>query len=57
MTRAGCGDGRTPRSSSLRVVGHARGGEQDPDMICEVFVLAPTELVGGDELRPGHGGA
>jgi len=21
------------------------GNQQDPDMICEVFVLAPTELV------------
>ena len=28
-----------------RVVGFMSGNQQDPDMICEVFVLAPTELV------------
>jgi uncharacterized protein YbcI len=32
------------------VVGFMSGNQQDPDMICEVFVLAPTELVDGDEL-------
>jgi uncharacterized protein YbcI len=32
------------------VVGFMSGNQQDPDMICEVFVLAPTELVTGDEL-------
>jgi hypothetical protein len=26
------------------------GNQQDPDMICEVFVLSPTDLVGGDDL-------
>jgi uncharacterized protein YbcI len=33
-----------------RVVGFMSGNQQDPDMICEVFVLAPTELVDGDEV-------
>jgi hypothetical protein len=28
------------------------GNEQDPDMICEVFVLAPSDLVPGDEIEP-----
>jgi uncharacterized protein YbcI len=32
------------------VVGFMSGNQQDPDMICEVFVLAPTELVDGDKL-------
>jgi uncharacterized protein YbcI len=32
------------------VVGFMSGNQQDPDMICEVFVLAPTELVDHDEL-------
>ena len=32
------------------VVGFMSGNQQDPDMICEVFVLAPTDLVDGDEL-------
>ncbi len=33
------------------VVGFMSGNQQDPDMICEVFVLAPTDLVNGDEWR------
>src|SRR4051812_27355220 len=32
------------------VVGFMSGNQQDPDMICEVFVLSPTDLVDGDEL-------
>jgi hypothetical protein len=27
------------------------GNQQDPDMICEVFVLSPTDLVADHELR------
>jgi len=27
------------------VVGFMSGNQQDPDMICEVFVLAPTDLL------------
>jgi hypothetical protein len=26
------------------VIGFMSGNQQDPDMICEVFVLAPTDL-------------
>ena len=33
-----------------RVVGFMSGNQQDPDMICEIFVLAPTDLLDGDEL-------
>jgi uncharacterized protein YbcI len=33
------------RATDRRVVGFMSGNQQDPDMICEVFVLAPTELV------------
>ena len=32
------------------------GNQQDPDMICEVFVLAPTDLVDGKELQDPAGG-
>jgi uncharacterized protein YbcI len=32
------------------VVGFMSGNQQDPDMICEVFVLAPTELIDAGEL-------
>ena len=32
------------------VIGFMSGNQQDPDMICEVFVLSPTDLLGEDEL-------
>jgi uncharacterized protein YbcI len=32
------------------VIGIMSGKQQDPDMICEVFVLSPTDLVDDDEL-------
>jgi uncharacterized protein YbcI len=38
------------RATGRRVVGFMSGNQQDPDMICEVFILAPTDLVGEDEL-------
>jgi uncharacterized protein YbcI len=34
-------------ATARRVVGFMSGNQQDPDMICEVFVLAPTDLVDG----------
>ena len=37
-------------ATGRRVVGFMSGNQQDPDMICEVFVLAPTDLVDGDEV-------
>jgi uncharacterized protein YbcI len=33
------------------VIGFMSGNQQDPDMICEVFVLSPTDLVEERELR------
>ncbi len=33
------------------VVGFMSGNQQDPDMICEVFVLAPTDLLSSSEQR------
>jgi len=41
-------------ATSRRVVGFMSGNQQDPDMICEVFVLAPTDLV---DTPPGFAGA
>jgi uncharacterized protein YbcI len=41
-------------ATGRKVVGFMSGNQQDPDMICEVFVLAPTDLVQGDEI-PGPG--
>jgi uncharacterized protein YbcI len=38
------------QATGRRVVGFMSGNQQDPDMICEVFILAPTDLVDDDEL-------
>jgi len=38
------------RETGRHVVGFMSGNQQDPDMICEVFLLAPTELVDSAEL-------
>ena len=32
-------------ATGRKVIGFMSGNQQNPDMICEVFVLAPTELV------------
>jgi uncharacterized protein YbcI len=37
------------RATARKVVGFMSGNQQDPDMICEVFVLSPTNLVEEDE--------
>jgi uncharacterized protein YbcI len=37
------------RATGRKVVGFMSGNQQHPDMLCEVFVLAPTELMEGDE--------
>lgn len=37
-------------ATGRKVVGFMSGNKQDPDMLCEVFVLAPTDLIGVDEL-------
>ena len=33
------------------VIGFMSGNQQEPDMICEVFVLSPTDLIEEGELR------
>lgn len=33
------------------VIGFMSGNQQEPDMICEVFVLSPTSLIEESELR------
>ena len=32
------------------VIGFMSGNQQHPDMMCEVFILAPSDLVDGDEI-------
>ncbi len=33
------------RATGRKVIGFMSGNQQEPDMMCEVFILAPTELV------------
>ena len=37
-------------ATGRRVIGFMSGNQQDPDIMCEVFILAPTDLVDDDEL-------
>jgi uncharacterized protein YbcI len=37
-------------ATKRRVVGFMSGNQQHPDMICEVFILAPTDLLRDEEL-------
>jgi len=39
------------RATGRRVFGFMSGNQQDPDMICEVFILAPSDLVASDEIE------
>ena len=37
------------RATGRRVIGFMSGNQQDPDLMCEVFILAPTDLVDDHE--------
>jgi uncharacterized protein YbcI len=37
-------------TTGRRVIGFMSGNQQDPDIMCEVFILAPTDLVDDHEL-------
>jgi uncharacterized protein YbcI len=39
-------------ATGKRVIGFMSGSQQAPDITCEVFVLAPTDLVDEHELPP-----
>ena len=41
-------------ATGRRVIGFMSGNQQTPDMMCEVFILAPTDLV-DDEESPDRG--
>ena len=41
-------------ATGRRVIGFMSGNQQHPDMMCEVFILAPTDLVETHEI-PGDG--
>jgi uncharacterized protein YbcI len=38
------------RATGRPVIGFMSGNQQEPDMMCEVFILGPTDLVDEDEL-------
>src|ERR1700683_5106956 len=38
-------------ATDRRVIGFMSGNQQQPDMMCEVFILAPTDLVDSDEFH------
>jgi uncharacterized protein YbcI len=37
-------------ATGRRVIGFMSGNQQDPDIMCEVFILAPTDLVEDHEI-------
>jgi uncharacterized protein YbcI len=41
-------------ATGQRVIGFMSGNQQDPDLMCEVFILASTDLVDDHEI-PGSG--
>jgi uncharacterized protein YbcI len=40
------------RATGRPVIGFMSGNQQQPDLMCEVFVLGPTDLVDADEIPP-----
>jgi hypothetical protein len=43
------------RTTGRRVIGFMSGNQQHPDIMCEVFILSPTDLVDDHEiLGDGH---
>jgi uncharacterized protein YbcI len=43
-------EGVIEAATGRRVIGFMSGNQQHPDMMCEVFVLAPTDLVDAEEI-------
>jgi uncharacterized protein YbcI len=39
------------RATGRRVIGFMSGNQQHPDIMCEVFILAPTDLIDDEETR------
>lgn len=42
------------QATGQRVIGFMSGNQQSPDIMCEVFVLAPTDLIDSHELLAPH---
>lgn len=43
-------DAVVQRATGRPVIGFISGNPQDPDILCEVSILAPTDLVEGHEI-------
>ena len=43
-------EGVIETATGRRVIGFMSGNQQDPDIMCEVFILAPTDLVDEHEF-------
>jgi uncharacterized protein YbcI len=43
-------------ATGRRVIGFMSGNQQHPDLMCEVFILGPSDLVGAHELPDASGG-
>ena len=41
-------------ATGRRVIGFMSGNQQDPDIMCEVFILAPTDLLDAHEIPAGR---
>ena len=44
------GEAVVERATGRDVIGFMSGNQQDPDIMCEVFILAPTDLVDAHEM-------
>jgi uncharacterized protein YbcI len=39
------------RATGRVVIGFMSGNQQEPDLMCEVFILGPTDLIDDHEIR------
>ena len=44
-------------ATGRRVIGFMSGNQQHPDMMCEVFILGPSDLVEEHEMQDASGGS
>ena len=44
-------------ATGRNVIGFMSGNQQDPDLMCEVFILGPTDLVDDHEISGASGGS
>jgi uncharacterized protein YbcI len=40
------------KATGRAVIGFMSGNQQEPDLMCEVFILGPTDLIEDDEISP-----